>query len=162
MPYGWYIILTQVISLNGNDFPVSANVVIYHVLPVSMIGFSNIIMLIHQYRKNQPINRYRDSSCWFANIGQLGHLPITENRISEIRKYNLHFTEMDKQSCAHTTVSSPWPQFLDIQLKTFGENILKAPRCNLWIAPPNKSHHLSLVFHELFSGTGMLEFRFMW
>ena len=39
--------------------------------------------------------------------GQLGHLPISENRFSDIRKYNIHFTEMDKQSCAHTIVSSP-------------------------------------------------------
>ena len=95
-------------------------------LPVSMIRFSNIIMLIHQYRKNQPIYRYGDSSCWFTNIGQLGHLPISENRISDIRKYDLYFTEMDKQSCEHTTVSSPWTQFSAIQLKTFGENILGA------------------------------------
>ena len=94
-------------------------------LPVSMIRFSNIIMLIHQYGKNQPIYRYRDSSCWFTNIGQLGHLPISENRISDIRNYYLYFTEMDKQSCAHITVISPWTQFLAIQLKTFGENILK-------------------------------------
>ena len=93
-------------------------------LPISMIRFSDITMLIYQYRKNQPIYRYRNSSCWFTNIGQLGHLLIW--------KYNLHFTEMDKQSCAHTRVSSPWTQFLAVQLKTFGGNILKAPRCNLY------------------------------
>ena len=82
-------------------------------LPISR--FSDIIMLIYQYRKNQPIYRYRDSSYWFTNIRQLGHLPISENRISDIRKYNLHFTDMNKQSCAYTTVSSHWTQFLAVE-----------------------------------------------
>ena len=111
MPNGWCIALAYVISLNGNNFPISANL---PCLPISMIRFSDI-MLIYQYRKNQPIYRYRDSLYWFTNIGQLGHLPISKNRISDIRKYNLHFTEMNKRSCAHTTVSSHWKEFLAVE-----------------------------------------------
>ena len=88
MPNGWCIPLTKVISLNGKCGILAC-------LPKSIIRFSDINMLIYQYRKNQPIYRYRDSSCSFTNIGQYGHLPISENRVSDISKYNLHFTEMD-------------------------------------------------------------------